>query len=57
MHGLTAGERPWAAGAVVAVGRGPVLAVEEAAGWAVRYSGYDARADAGVELPERSGCR
>ncbi|RIH60059.1 class A beta-lactamase-related serine hydrolase [Streptomyces sp. SHP22-7] len=54
VHGLTAGERPWAAGAVVAVGRGPVLAVEEAAGWAVRYSGYDARADAGVELPERS---
>ncbi|WP_369177932.1 serine hydrolase domain-containing protein [Streptomyces mutabilis] len=54
VHGLTTGERPWAAGAVVAVGRGPVLAVEEAAGWAVRYSAYDARADAGVELPERS---
>ncbi|MFE0809879.1 serine hydrolase domain-containing protein [Streptomyces sp. NPDC058794] len=52
VHALTAGERPWAAGAVVAVGRGPVLAVEEAAGWAVRYSAYDARADAGVELPE-----
>ncbi|MFC7893308.1 serine hydrolase domain-containing protein [Streptomyces sp. NPDC057381] len=54
VHGLTVGERPWAAGAVVAVGRGPVLAVEEAAGWAVRYSAYDARADAGVELPERA---
>ncbi|OSC49012.1 esterase, partial [Streptomyces sp. 4F] len=36
------------------MGRGPVLAVEEAAGWAVRYSAYDARADAGVELPERA---
>ena len=33
------------------VGRGPVIAVEEAAGWAVRYASYDPRADAGVELP------
>ncbi|MFR9794810.1 serine hydrolase domain-containing protein [Streptomyces sp. MS06] len=48
----TAGDRPWAAGAVVVAGRGPVVAVEEAAGWAVRYSAYDPRADAGVELPE-----
>ncbi|NEB11360.1 beta-lactamase family protein [Streptomyces coelicoflavus] len=54
MHDLTAGERPWAAGAVVAVGRGPVLAVEEAAGWAVRYAFYDPHSDTGVELPERA---
>ncbi|MFK0115746.1 serine hydrolase domain-containing protein [Streptomyces sp. NPDC090994] len=51
---LTAGERPWAAGAVVAVGRGPVLAVEAAAGWAVRYAAYDARGGTGVELPASS---
>ncbi|MFF3844108.1 serine hydrolase domain-containing protein [Streptomyces sp. NPDC002328] len=48
---LTAGARPWAAGAVVVAGRGPVVAVREAAGWAVRYAAYDAEADAGVELP------
>ncbi|MCZ9342738.1 beta-lactamase family protein, partial [Streptomyces sp. TRM76130] len=53
-RGLTAGERPWAAGAVLAVGRGPVLAVEEAAGWAVRYAAYDARGGTGVELPASS---
>ncbi|MFF5492752.1 serine hydrolase domain-containing protein [Streptomyces aquilus] len=51
---LTTGERPWAAGAVVVAGRGPVVAVEEAAGWAVRYASYDPKADAGVELPRRS---
>ncbi|MEU7406554.1 serine hydrolase domain-containing protein [Streptomyces sp. NPDC044948] len=51
VHDLTAGERPWAAGAVVALGRGPVLAVEEAAGWAVRYASYDPGTDRGVELP------
>ncbi|MGI5140483.1 MULTISPECIES: serine hydrolase domain-containing protein [unclassified Streptomyces] len=44
-------ENPWAAGAVVVAGRGPVVAVEEAAGWAVRYASYDAEADRGVELP------
>ncbi|MET9190242.1 serine hydrolase domain-containing protein [Streptomyces tendae] len=54
VHDLTTGERPWAAGAVVAVGRGPVLAVEEAAGWAVRYSSYDPHTDAGMELPADS---
>ncbi|MDQ0683381.1 CubicO group peptidase (beta-lactamase class C family) [Streptomyces achromogenes] len=48
---LTVGDPPWAAGAVVVAGRGPVIAVREAAGWAVRYSGYDPAADAGVELP------
>ncbi|MFI5792107.1 serine hydrolase domain-containing protein [Streptomyces sp. NPDC051677] len=51
---LTTGDRPWAAGAVVVAGRGPVIAVEEAAGWAVRYSAYDPAADAGVELPPRA---
>ncbi|MET8567045.1 serine hydrolase domain-containing protein [Streptomyces sp. NPDC004783] len=49
-HALTAGEHPWAAGAVVAVGRGAVLAVEEAAGWAVRYASCDPRTGTGVEL-------
>ncbi len=47
----TDGARPWAAGAVVVVGRGPVIAVEEAAGWAVRHAGYDGRAGVPVELP------
>ncbi|MFI8531937.1 serine hydrolase domain-containing protein [Streptomyces aquilus] len=54
VHDLTTGERPWAAGAVVVAGRGPVVAVEEAAGWAVRYASYDPETDAGVELPRRS---
>ncbi|MFG2277404.1 serine hydrolase domain-containing protein [Streptomyces asoensis] len=48
---LTTGDRPWTAGAVVVAGRGPVIAVREAAGWAVRYSAYDPVTDAGVELP------
>ncbi|MDG9713379.1 serine hydrolase domain-containing protein [Streptomyces sp. DH10] len=51
VHVLTTGQRPWAPGAVVVVGRGPVIAVEEAAGWAVRYAAYDEATDAGVELP------
>ncbi|WLW55538.1 serine hydrolase domain-containing protein [Streptomyces sp. YU58] len=51
VRALTDGERPWAAGAVVVAGRGPVVAVEEATGWAVRYAAYDPEADAGVELP------
>ncbi|MGW0991091.1 serine hydrolase domain-containing protein [Streptomyces sp. NPDC002486] len=51
VHVLTTGQRPWAPGAVLVVGRGPVIAVEEAAGWAVRYAAYDPEADAGVELP------
>ncbi|MFK4105149.1 serine hydrolase domain-containing protein [Streptomyces sp. NPDC019531] len=49
-HALTTGDRPWAAGAALAAGRGPVIAVEEAAGWAVRYESYDPETDAGVEL-------
>ncbi|WP_248501010.1 serine hydrolase domain-containing protein [Streptomyces sp. D2-8] len=51
VHVLTTGQRPWAPGAVLVVGRGPVVAVEEAAGWAVRYAAYDPDTDAGVELP------
>jgi len=51
VHDLTTGDRPWAAGTVVVAGRGPVIAVEEAAGWAVRYSAYDPETDRGVELP------
>ncbi len=48
---LPRGERPWCAGAVVIVGRGPVIAAEAAAGRAVRYASYDPTTDAGVELP------
>lgn len=51
MHALTAGARPWAPGAVAVAGRGPVIAVAEAAGWAVRYASYDPESDTGVELP------
>ncbi|MFJ9818050.1 serine hydrolase domain-containing protein [Streptomyces sp. NPDC101151] len=51
VHTLTTGARPWAAGAVVVAGRGPVIAVAEAAGWAVRHAGYDPETDTGVELP------
>ncbi|MEU1296985.1 serine hydrolase domain-containing protein [Streptomyces sp. NPDC005840] len=54
VHDLTVGERPWAAATVVVAGRGPVIAVERAAGWAVRYSGYDPDTDNGVELPHRA---
>ncbi|MEU1478967.1 serine hydrolase domain-containing protein [Streptomyces sp. NPDC001668] len=50
-HALTTGAPPWAPGAVLVAGRGPVIAVQEASGWAVRYASYDPEADAGVELP------
>lgn len=43
--------RPWCAGAVVLAGRGRVVALHEAMGWAVRYRGYDEHTDRGVELP------
>lgn len=36
---------------MVVAGRGPVVAVEEAAGWAVRYTAHDPETDSGVELP------
>ncbi|WP_339129051.1 serine hydrolase domain-containing protein [Streptomyces sp. f51] len=51
VRALTRGDDPWAAGVVVAAGRGPVMAVEEAAGWAVRYSAHDAEKGRGIELP------
>jgi len=43
--------RPWCAGAVVLAGRGRVVALHEAVGWAARYRGYDEQADEGVALP------
>nr|WP_229703605.1 serine hydrolase domain-containing protein [Streptomyces albiflavescens] len=54
VRSLTRGPDPWAAGVVVIAGRGPVVAVEEAAGWAVRYAAYDEETDTGVELPPGS---
>lgn len=51
VHALTSSDRPWAAGAVAVAGRGPVIAVAEAAGWAVRYASYDPETDSGAELP------
>ncbi|MET7679634.1 serine hydrolase domain-containing protein [Streptomyces sp. NPDC005423] len=54
VHDLTTGDRPWAAGTVVVAGRGPVIAVEAAAGWAVRYASHDPERDEGVELPLRA---
>ncbi|MFC4035210.1 serine hydrolase domain-containing protein [Streptomyces polygonati] len=44
-------EHPWCAGAVVLAGRGRVVALHEAIGWAVRYAGYEERTERGVELP------
>ncbi|WP_216589006.1 serine hydrolase domain-containing protein [Streptomyces brasiliscabiei] len=51
VRALTEGDPPRAPAAVVLAGRGPVVAVEEAAGWAVRYEAYDERAGRGRELP------
>ncbi|WP_405741536.1 serine hydrolase [Streptomyces sp. NBC_01525] len=51
VRALPHGRDPWCAGAVVLAGRGPVVAVEEAAGWAVRYRAHDPAADRGVPLP------
>ncbi|MEU1625343.1 serine hydrolase domain-containing protein [Streptomyces sp. NPDC020096] len=42
---------PWCAGAVALAGCGPDVVLHEAVGWALRYAGYDAQADRGVELP------
>lgn len=54
--GLEAGLRPaprhpWCSGAVVLAGRGSVVALHAAVGWAVRYVSYDDQTDRGVELP------
>ncbi|MEX3107117.1 MULTISPECIES: serine hydrolase [unclassified Streptomyces] len=51
VHALTAGPHPWAAGVVVYAGRGPVIALREAVGWAVRFGGYEGEGGVGVELP------
>ncbi|MFF6998645.1 serine hydrolase domain-containing protein [Streptomyces sp. NPDC008313] len=55
VRALTTGADPWAAGAVVVAGRGPVIAAEAAAGWAVRYVSYEGsggdRPGRAVELP------
>ncbi|WP_242585641.1 serine hydrolase domain-containing protein [Streptomyces sp. MST-110588] len=50
---LPEGRDPWCAGVVVLAGRGPVVAVQEAAGRAVRYERYDPGAGRGVELPPK----
>ena len=44
-------DHPWYAGAVILAGRGDTVALHEAIGHAVRYSGYDEDTDTGVELP------
>ena len=44
--------RGWCSGAVVLAGRGPHVALEHAAGKAVRYAGYDPVTGTGTELPE-----
>ncbi|WP_019545995.1 serine hydrolase domain-containing protein [Streptomyces sulphureus] len=41
----------WAPGVVVVAGRGQYVALEHAAGWALRYSAWDPEAGRGVELP------
>ncbi|MET8471030.1 serine hydrolase domain-containing protein [Streptomyces sp. NPDC006422] len=51
VRALSEGPRPWCAGAVVLAGRGPVIAAEDASGWAVRFSAYDEETDTGIELP------
>ncbi|MET8980470.1 serine hydrolase domain-containing protein [Streptomyces sp. NPDC004539] len=50
VRALVAGPHPWAAGAVVYAGRGPVIALREAVGWASRFASYDG-VGGGVELP------
>ncbi|WP_067352284.1 serine hydrolase domain-containing protein [Streptomyces noursei] len=51
VRALPEGRPPWCAGAVVLAGRGPVVAAEAAAGWALRYRGYDPERDRGLDLP------
>jgi CubicO group peptidase (beta-lactamase class C family) len=48
---LAAAGHPWCAGAVVLAGRGDVVALHEAVGWALRYRSYDEHTGRGVELP------
>ncbi|MEU6733278.1 serine hydrolase domain-containing protein [Streptomyces physcomitrii] len=51
VRALHRGPRPWCAGAVVLAGRGPVIAAEDASGWASRYAAWDESAGRPVELP------
>ncbi|MFJ5679564.1 serine hydrolase domain-containing protein [Streptomyces sp. NPDC093097] len=51
VRALPEGRQPWCAGAVVLAGRGPVVAAEAAAGWALRYRAYDPARDRGLDLP------
>ncbi len=44
--------RGWCSGVVVLAGRGRHIALEHAAGWAVRYAGYDPATDGGIALPD-----
>lgn len=48
---------PWCAGAVVLAGRGRMVALHRATGWAVRYAAYDEHADRGWSCPGSGGCR
>ncbi|WP_257980331.1 serine hydrolase [Streptomyces sp. CB02959] len=51
VRALPESRAPWCPGAVVLAGRGPVVAAEAAAGWAVRYRAYDPERDRGLDLP------
>ncbi|MEU9110565.1 serine hydrolase [Streptomyces sp. NPDC048483] len=51
VRALPEGRPAWCAGAVVLAGRGPVVAAEAAAGWAVRYRAYDPERCRGLDLP------
>ncbi|MGA4950053.1 serine hydrolase domain-containing protein [Streptomyces lydicamycinicus] len=51
VRALPEGRPPWAPGVVVLAGRGPVVAAEAAAGWALRYRAYDPERDRGLDLP------
>ncbi|MFD0168969.1 serine hydrolase domain-containing protein [Streptomyces decoyicus] len=51
VQALPEGRPPWAPGVVVLAGRGPVVAAEAAAGWALRFRAYDPGRDRGLDLP------
>ncbi|MGW2744091.1 serine hydrolase [Streptomyces sp. NPDC001450] len=44
-------QHPWYAGAVLLAGRGTTVALHQPIGMAVRYAGYDDKADTGIEFP------
>ncbi|WP_425428424.1 serine hydrolase domain-containing protein [Streptomyces violens] len=50
IRALPEGPAPCCAGVVAVAGRGPVVAVEEAAGWALRYGSYDVARGRGIPL-------